>query len=47
MAVKAPSAALAWMAWLLLLAGWLIMLGGVSALQNVGASHALASRCGH
>jgi hypothetical protein len=45
MAVKAPSAAFAWMAWLLLLAGWLIMLSGVSALQNVGATRVLAPAC--
>ncbi|EFN55226.1 hypothetical protein CHLNCDRAFT_134486 [Chlorella variabilis] len=34
MAVKAPSAAWAWLAWLLLGAGWVIMLAGVSALQD-------------
>jgi hypothetical protein len=35
MAVKAPSAAWAWLFWLLLGCGWVIMLAGVSALQQV------------
>ena len=32
---KAPSAAWAWLFWLLLACGWVVMLSGVSALQNV------------
>ncbi|KAI3428485.1 hypothetical protein D9Q98_007310 [Chlorella vulgaris] len=40
MAVKAPSAAWAWLFWLLLGCGWVIMLAGVSALQqDCGASN--------
>ena len=35
MAVKAPSAVWAWLFWLLLVCGWILMLGGLSALQNV------------
>ncbi len=35
MAVKAPSAAFAWLFWLLWVAGWIIMLSGASALQQV------------
>jgi hypothetical protein len=35
MAVKAPSAAWAWLFWLLMGAGWVLMLSGVSALQQV------------
>ncbi|KAL4439218.1 hypothetical protein ABPG77_004120 [Micractinium sp. CCAP 211/92] len=34
MAVKAPSAAFAWLFWLLWVAGWIIMLSGASALQQ-------------
>ncbi|PSC69847.1 membrane transporter [Micractinium conductrix] len=40
MAVKAPSAVWAWLFWLLLVCGWILMLGGLSALQNdCGASN--------
>lgn len=35
MEVKAPSAAFAWLFWLLWVAGWIIMLSGSSALQQV------------
>lgn len=35
MAAKAPSAAFAWLFWLLWVAGWIIMLSGSSALQQV------------
>ncbi len=35
MAARAPSAALAWLAWLLAACGWVIMLAGVGALHDV------------
>lgn len=35
MAIRAPSAAWAWLAWLLVGIGWILMLSGLSALQRV------------